>query len=126
MKIDLYTYQMIGLADENGKTYECEYGTYSKESRFIFNDRAGEVFERDGYRELFDILVHEDLWKLKQEPIKKMTLTELEKELGYRVQIVDPEPEKKEVSEDRRKDVDNTIDVFRRIFGIELDPNDYY
>ena len=117
---------MIGLADENGKTYECEYGTYSKESRFIFNDRAGEVFERDGYRELFDILVHEDLWKLKQEPIKKMTLTELEKELGYRVQIVDPEPEKKEVSEDRRKDVDNTIDVFRRIFGIELDPNDYY
>ena len=122
----MYTYQMIGLADENGKTYECEYGTYSKESRFIFNDRAGEVFERDGYRELFDILVHEDLWKLKQEPIKKMTLAELEKELGYRVQIVDPEPEKKEVSEDKRKDVDNTIDVFRRMFGIELDPNDYY
>ena len=53
-------------------------------------------------------------------------MDELEKELGYRVQIVDPEPDKKEVSEDRKKEVDDTINVFRRMFGIELDPNDYY
>lgn len=30
----MFCYQMVALADQNGKTYECEYGTYSKENGF--------------------------------------------------------------------------------------------
>lgn len=117
---------MVGIADENGRTYESKYGHYNKDNGFMFNEEAARVTEVKGWRGFINILFHEDLWKLEQEPIKKMTLDELEKQLGYRVQIVDPEPDKKEVSEDRKKEVDDTINVFRRMFGIDLDPNDYY
>lgn len=117
---------MVGLADENGKEYECKYGTYSKENRFMFNDEAGEVFKNKGYRGLFDILVHEDLWKLKQEPVKEMSLQDIEKELGYRVRIIDPKPGK-EVSEKRRKEVDDTIDFLERMLGLGyINREDYY
>ena len=30
----MFCYQMVALADQNGKTYECEYGTYNKENGF--------------------------------------------------------------------------------------------
>ena len=56
-----------------------------------------------------------------------MTLQEIEKELGYKVQIVDPEPEKKKVSSERKKEVDDTIDFFFFLFGWDdIDPEDYY
>ena len=119
----MYTYQMIGLADENGKTYECKYGTYSKESGFIFNETVKTVTEKSGWRKLVNILFHDDLWKLKQD-IKKMTLEDVEKALGYKVQIVDPEPKKKIVSDKRKKEVDDTIDMFQRLFGIRFTDED--
>lgn len=122
----MYTYQMVGIADENGKTYESKYGTYSKEEGFKFNENIQPIV-KNGWREMVNILFHEDLWKIKKDPIKKMTLQEIEKELGYRVQIVDPEPKKKEVSPERKKEVDDTIDVFRRWLGLDaIDPEDYY
>lgn len=122
----MYTYQMVGIADENGKTYESKYGTYSKEEGFKFNENIQPIV-KNGWREMVNILFHEDLWKIKKDPIKKMTLQEIEKELGYRVQIVDPEPKKKEVSPERKKEVDDTIDVFRRWLGLDaIDPDDYY
>jgi len=122
----MYTYQMVGIADENGKTYESKYGTYSKEEGFKFNENIQPIV-KNGWREMVNILFHEDLWKIKKDPIKKMTLQDIEKELGYRVQIVDPEPKKKEVSPERKKEVDDTIDVFRRWLGLDaIDPDDYY
>lgn len=122
----MYTYQMVGIADENGKTYESKYGTYSKEEGFKFNENIQPIV-KNGWREMVNILFHEDLWKIKKDPIKKMTLQEIEKELGYRVQIVDPEPKKKDVSPERKKEVDDTIDVFRRWLGLDaIDPDDYY
>ena len=54
-----------------------------------------------------------------------MTLKELEEELGYRVRIIDPQPNK-ELSEKDKKEVDETIDMFGRLFGIKLNPEDYY
>lgn len=82
----MYTYQMIGVADQNGKTYECKYGTYNKTDRFQFNSEASKIFDKQGYRGLFDILVHENLWKLKD--VKKMTVEDIEKELGYDIEII--------------------------------------
>lgn len=122
----IYTYQMVGLADENGRTYECKYGTYSKKDGFKFNEEVEMIVEDYGWREVVNILFHDNLWKLKEEPVKKMTLADIERELGYKVEITDPEPEKKVVSEKRRKEVDDTIDFFNRLFGMNLDADDYY
>ena len=53
-----------------------------------------------------------------------MTLDEVEKELGYRVRIVDPQPNE-ELSEKDKKEVNETVDMFGRLFGIKLNPDDY-
>lgn len=115
----MYTYQMIGIADENGKTYECKYGTYSKEKGFEF---YGDVIDTP----FINLLFHEDIWKLKPE-VKKMSLQDIEKELGYKVQIVDPEiGTGKKISPERKKEVDDTIDIFKKLFGLDdIDLEDY-
>ncbi len=115
---------MIGLADENGRTYKSDYGTYNRDDGFVFLPQ----FSRNCSIpiSLVNKLFHEDLWKLKEDPVKEMSLADIEKELGYRVRIIDPEPNKKKVSEERKKEVDDTIDVFKRLFGIDLDPEEYY
>lgn len=122
----MYTYQMIGLADENGKTYESKFGTYSKERGFEFTNFPKEECKQIAF---INLLFHEDIWKLKKEPTpKKMSLQDIERELGYRVQIVDPEMgSKKEISPERKKEVDDTVEFFKRFFGLEnLNPEDYY
>lgn len=78
----MFCYQMVGLADQNGKTYECEYGTYSKKDVFqIKNFGVSNDFE-DMLYDLF----HKDMWSLKVEP-KVMTKEEIEKALGYKIEI---------------------------------------
>ena len=120
---------MIGLADENGKTYECKYGTYNKEDGFRFNDSVSPICEEKGWRKIVNILFHEDLWKLKKDPVKEMTLNDIEKELGYRVRIITPDENKKEyekLSPEKKEQIDKEIDFFRRLFGIDIDPEQYY
>ena len=88
---------MVGLADENNRTYECEYGTYNQKNGFVFNEKVEGILEDcgiEGVEAFFNKLLHEDMWKLEEEP-KKMSLEDIERELGYRVKIVDPEPEMK-------------------------------
>lgn len=117
---------MIGVADDNGKTYESKYGTYSKEKGFEFVDFPEEECKQIAF---INLLFHEDLWKLKKEPEpKKMSLQDIERELGYRVRIVDPEMgTDKKVSPERKKEVDDSIDFLKRLFGItDIDPDDYY
>lgn len=78
----MFCYQMVALADQNGKTYECEYGTYNKENGFqIKNFGVSNDFE-DMLYDLF----HKDMWSLKVEP-KVMTKEEIEKALGYKIKI---------------------------------------
>ena len=55
---------------------------------------------------------------------KEMTLEDIEKELGYRVQIVDPEPDKEEVSQDKKEEVNELVDLFNRLFGIDFRDED--
>ena len=122
----MLTYEMVGLADENGREYECQYGTYSKENGFQFNEKSSSIISKEGWRGFINKLFHDNIWKLKQEPVKKMSLADIEKELGYRVQIIAPEPKEKEVSAERKKEVDRTVDFFKKYLGIDLDANDYY
>ena len=125
----MYTYEMIALADENGRTYKSEYGTYNKEEGFNFNTNAFEHILFVELESFVSELFHENLWKLDDEPkVRNVSLEELERELGYRIKIVDPEPEKHEVSPERKKEVDDAIDFFERLFGTNHNINreDYY
>ena len=136
----MYTYQMVGLADCNDRTYECEFGTYNKENGFMFNESTQQQLDDQQYLgenvkgfvlNLIDELFHNDMWKMVKEPEpKKMTLADIEKELGYRIQVVDPEldkptDKKKELTEEEKEDIDETIQFFKDLFGIKLDPKKY-
>ena len=83
----MFTYQAIALADENGKTYESKYGSYSKQYGIKLSDKAIRMLKED----LIEALFHEDCWSLKKEP-KKMTKEEIEKALGYEFEIIDEKP----------------------------------
>lgn len=106
----MYTYQMVGLADQNGRTYSSKYGIYSKEKGFIIKPQYisfSKDIEPDkilfSYQELINGLFHDDCWKLKVEKTKPkmMTKEEIEKELGYEIEICDSEPiNEDEVSKD--------------------------
>ena len=73
----MFCYQMVALADQNGKTYECEYGTYNKENGFqIKNFGVSNDFEDM----LYDFF-HKDMWSLKVEP-KVMTKEEIKNIYG--------------------------------------------
>ena len=84
----MYSYQMIGIADQNNRTYEGKYGVYNKESGFIFSDLA-KILTKE---KLVYNLLHADCWSIKKssikKPKKKMTQEEIEKELGYEVEII--------------------------------------
>ena len=79
----MYTYEMIGCADDNTRTYESEYGTYNKKDRFILSSYAESLPKAD----LINKLMHEDCWILQKKIPKRMTLKELEDALGYPVEI---------------------------------------
>ena len=85
--IKIYTYQMIGLADDNGRIYESKYGTYSKKNGLKLSELSKSMIKE----ELIDNLFHEDCWSLKKEP-KKMTKEEIEKALGYEIEMIDEKP----------------------------------
>ena len=127
----MYTYEMYGVACNNSKTYESKYGTFNREDGFIFDPEIVKSVTNDGtglaLSSLVEDLCESDLWKIKKEEPRKMTLQDLEKELGYRVQIIDPEPDKKKVSPERKKEIDDTIDMFERLFGMNFkNTEDYY
>ena len=93
----MMTYEMIGVADQNGRTYESKYGTYNKEKGFVinpsyikFNSALDSKHILFSYQKLLDGLFHDNCWSLKIEKPKpkKMTKEEIEKELGYEVEIV--------------------------------------
>ena len=125
----MYTYQMVAVADENNRTYKSRFGTYDYTYGFNFNDEAIDHCADVGVEGFVWDLFHEDLWKLVDEPkVKKMSLADIEKELGYRIQIIDPEPEEEEISPERKKEVDDAIDFFERLFGAchNINREDYY
>ena len=114
----MHTYQMIAVADENGKTYTSKYGLYNKQNGFALSNLSSSMIKE----ELLDNLFHEDCWSLKVET-KKMTKDQIEKELGYKIEIID-EPknnDKSEKIEDKNKStinsqLDDLIKAFDDVF----------
>ena len=125
----MLTYEMIGLADENGREYESVYGTYTKEEGFKFNDAINPIIDDEGWRGFINLLFHENMWKLKKEDVKEMTLKDLERELGYKIRIVDPETKHKEyegLSSERKEEIQKEVNFLNRLFGLNIDPEEYY
>lgn len=81
----MHLYEMVGCADENGRTYISPYGTYNKEDGFDL--RPVNIKHYYDFEQLLYKLVHEDCWRLKVHK-KKMTKTDIEKALGYEIDIV--------------------------------------
>lgn len=81
----MHTYEMIGVADENGRTYVSDYGSYNKEKGFDLLKSCNLM----SHENLLNILLHEDCWKLAIEPKKKMSIKEIEEKLGYEIEITD-------------------------------------
>ena len=83
----MLTHDMVSLADQNGKTYISKYGTYSKKTGFVpaFNPHESSIAK------FINNLFHEDCWTVRVDR-KKMTKVEIEKELGYPIEIEGYEP----------------------------------
>lgn len=126
------TYEMIGCADSNTRTYESEYGTYSKKDKFKLSTYA----EGLSKEKLLYNLFHDACWVLRKDvpKRKKMTQKQIEDELGYLIEIDDGEKENKSLpdntssnlpiqewlKDEDRKDRHAELDkLFKMLFGLE-------
>ena len=105
----MHLYEMIGIADENGKTYISPYGTYSKKDGFDL--RPVGIKHYYDFEKLLYQLVHEDCWRLKVDK-KKMTKADIEKVLGYEIDIIDDD-----VSDNVRTYCRSYDEILKRVFG---------
>ena len=103
---------MIGIADENGRTYKSKYGTYSKKDGFKLSELSKSMTKE----KLLNNLFHEDCWSLKRE-VKKMTKEEIEKALGYEIEINEPEERKLENNQNISK---NTQKSHKNVFADDI------
>lgn len=108
------TYEMIGCADDNTRTYESEYGTYSKKDGFKLSALSDQLSKEELLYDLF----HGACWVLRKETPKrkKMTQKEIEDELGYPIEIDDGGGENNLHPEDT-KYVDGLIEALNTLFG---------
>jgi hypothetical protein len=120
------TQEMVNIADQNNKTYESAYGTYNKEKGFLFNTNAITMAKHNLAYDLF----HDATWSIKKEPVKKMTKEQIEKALGYKVDIVLDDKEKEIVDKSKKPsppknksaekgDVITIDELMRLLFGSE-------
>ena len=113
----MMSYEMVGVADQNNRTYKSKYGSYSKETGFVLNEFGRSL----GKCELLDKMFHENCWSMKTEP-KKMTKKEIERELGYEIEIEEPKENKlkdsKNISKTAQKTKNNVVsgDIFDFLF----------
>lgn len=102
---------MIGIADENNKTYESKYGIYSKKDGFKLSDFSRTIIKE----ELLNNLFHEDCWSLKKNPIR-MTKKEIEEKLGYEIEINENESEENKKLEDNQNISENIQKSHKNVF----------
>ena len=113
----MMSYEMVGVADQNNRTYKSKYGVYSKETGFVLNGFGRSL----GKCELLDRMFHENCWSMKTEP-KKMNKEQIEKELGYEIEIEETEENKFEgsqnISKNAQKTKNNVVsdDIFNFLF----------
>lgn len=112
----MHTYEMVGIADENGKTYESKYGTYNKKDGFR---KYANIFVSND--ELLNIMFHEDCWTIKQEE-ELMTLDEIIKEVeksrGHKIKIKDDKPRLDQLSRSLQYNKQNdVINLLKKYFN---------
>ena len=104
----MMTYEVVGCADQNGRTYVSKYGTYNKEKGFVINPKyikfQTTLDSRKilmSYQELINGLFHDNCWSLKtEEPKPKvMTKEEIEKLLGYKIEIQESKDDEMKLEE---------------------------
>ena len=100
------TFEMINLADNNGKTYTSIYGTYSKTTGFTLKFDPHPT----SFSALINKLFHDDCWTVKVEK-KKLTKADIEKALGYEIEIEGYEPVVK-LTELEQQAVDHLLNTF--------------
>ena len=86
------TYEMVALAESDGKTYKCDDMYYNRIKGF--HDKYFEPWSAGAYSDYYDnegrtklhAFIMEDKWEIYD--AKRMTKKEIEKELGYKIEIV--------------------------------------
>lgn len=78
------TFEMMKEAEKTGRTYVIEDLRFSMKNGF--HDNCGKPWNANAFSELNDVLKFND-WKLLNE-VKRMTLKEIEKKLGYKIELV--------------------------------------
>lgn len=126
----MMTYEMIGVADQNGRTYESIYGTYNKQKGFTINPKyitfstgLNSKHILFSYQRLINSLFHDNCWSLKAEKQKpkKMTKEDIEKALGYEIEIQDNSNNDNNRLQTLEKTGRDPSDFFEDfLFGIEL------
>ena len=88
----MMTYEVVGLCEDNSRTYVSSIGSYSKETGFVLSDSM----DRLDKNTLADHLFQVNDWHLKREEEKRkpMTISEIEEALGYKIEIQDTKEEK--------------------------------
>ena len=116
----MMAYEVVGLCEDNNRTYESVLGTYSNETGFVLSKTALSLDKKI----LADRLFQLNDWHLKKEEPrrKRMTLDEIEKCLGYKVEIVEENnSEKLEQNNNDNKSTENTYNfedwLFEQLFG---------
>ena len=105
----MHSYEMIATADQNGRTYISKYGTYSKADGFDL--RLNTIRNYYDAEQLLNKLLHEDCWRLKVDK-KKMTRAEIEKELGYEIEIVGEHSKDNEHLNDLYKQLNTALNEY--------------
>ena len=78
------TFEMMKEAEKTGQTYVTEDLRFSMKNGF--HDNCGKPWNANAFSELNDVLKLDD-WELLDE-VKRMTLKEIEKKLGYKIELV--------------------------------------
>ena len=86
------TYEMVALAESDGKTYKAMEMYYNKKNGFT--DKDGKNWPLCSYADFndnkgkfgFHAFIMEDRWEIDE--VKRMTKSEIEKILGYKIEII--------------------------------------
>ena len=81
---NMTTFEMMKDAEKTGRTYISEDLRFSMKNGF--HNNYGTPWGANAFSELNDVLKLDD-WELLDE-VKRMTLKEIEKKLGYKIELV--------------------------------------
>ena len=112
------TAEAFALSQQNTREYECDLGTI-KYGKFNFNDSSLKMTNVEGLNKFCSLLLNVNTWKLKTNPVKDMTKDDIEKALGYKINIVN---NKEDSTKTNKNEYLNFYDFLSKVFD-ELEDN---